>query len=216
MKKILKKTIFYRWFFNYKVDKALKKEHQLNRAVRGAVMEKYLPKNGVGAELGVLNGTFSRVLLDYTSPKELHLIDPWYFLDSHWSWASGNNSTIEAVRRILKENKTEIESKKMFVHIEDDLIVLERFPDEYFDWIYIDSSHMYMHTVMELEIIKRKIKPEGIICGDDWRPDSNHRHHGVYKAVNEFMERENYQLIYANVDNLQWFIKRSSMNESSI
>lgn len=208
MKNLLKKTIFYKWYFNYKVDKQLRKGHKVNIEVRGPIMDRFLPKYGIGAELGVLNGTFSRVLLDFTSPKELHLIDPWYFLDSHWSWASGNNSTIEAVRRILKENKIEIEQKKIFVHIEDDLVVLERFPDEYFDWIYIDSSHMYMHTVMELEIIKRKIKPNGVICGDDWRPDPNHRHHGVFKAVNEFMIKENYVLIYANTENLQWFIKK--------
>lgn len=208
MKELLKKTIFYKWFHENKVNKMLSEEHKKNRKIRGPLMDKYLPKSGIGAELGVLNGTFSRVLLDFTSPNELHLIDPWYFLDSHWSWASGNDSTIEAVRRILLENKTEIEKKQVFVHIEDDLIVLERFPDNYFDWMYIDSSHMYLHTVMELEIIKRKIKPEGIICGDDWRPDPNHRHHGVFKAVNEFMKKENYHLIYANDENLQWFIKK--------
>lgn len=208
MKELLKKTIFYKLYHNLKVNKALKKEHLVNRNTRGPLIHKYIPKEGIGAELGVLNGQFSRVLLDFSLPKELHLIDPWYFLSSHWSWASGNNSTIEAVRRILKDFKTEIEEKRVFVHIEDDLVVLERFPDKYFDWIYIDSSHQYIHTVMELEIIKNKIKPNGIICGDDWRPDIEHRHHGVYKAVNEFIDKENYSLIYANADNLQWFIKK--------
>lgn len=209
MKQLLKKTFLYKYYYNYKVRKALEKEHLYNRKNRGELMKKYLPENGIGAELGVLNGQFSRVLLDCCSPKELHLIDPWYFLDSHWSWASGNDSTVDAVIIVLKQNKKEIEQKRMFVHIEDDLVVLERFSDHYFDWIYIDSSHQYMHTVMELEIIKNKIKPDGIICGDDWQPDPNHRHHGVYKAVNEFIEKENYSLIYANSDNLQWFIKKA-------
>jgi SAM-dependent methyltransferase len=209
MKELLKKTFLYRYYHNFRVAKALKKEHLNNRKNRGDVINKHLPPGGVGAELGVLNGQFSRVLLDFCLPKELHLIDPWYFLDSHWSWASGNNSTVEAVRRILKEFKVELEQKRVFVHIEDDLVVLERFPDNNFDWIYIDSSHQYMHTFMELEILKKKIKPNGVICGDDWRPDINHRHHGVYKAVNEFMNKEGYSLIYASSENLQWFIKKT-------
>lgn len=75
--------------------------------------------------------------------------------------------------------------------------------------MYIDSSHAYDHTVEELEILKFKVKSDGIICGDDWRPDPNHRHHGVCKAVNEFLEKEGYELLYANEENLQWFIKKN-------
>jgi hypothetical protein len=55
------------------------------------------------------------------------------------------------------------------------------------------------------------VKSSVIFCGDDWRPDPNHMHHGVYKAVNEFILKYNYQLIYASDKNLQWFIKQSSM-----
>jgi hypothetical protein len=32
-----------------------------------------------------------------------------------------------------------------------------------------------------------KVKRGGIICGHDWLPDANHRHHGAFKAVNEFL-----------------------------
>jgi hypothetical protein len=42
------------------------------------------------------------------------------------------------------------------------------------------------------------VKSSGIISGDDWRPDPNHIHHGVYKALNEFILKYNYELIYAD------------------
>lgn len=208
LKELVKKTRTYKNYLRRKYDRDRLEEMQMNHKVRGPIMEKYLPKNSIGAELGVLKGAFSPVLLDRLKPKELHLIDPWFFLDADWPWAGGNTSTVDAVRTILHEQKEAINNKQVFVHIQDDLIVLEQFPDQYFDWVYLDSSHAYDHTVDELEIIKRKIKPDGIICGDDWRPDPSHRHHGVFKAVNEFMAKEGYELIYADEENLQWFIKK--------
>ena len=38
-----------------------------------------MPKGGVCAELGVWKGDFSQRILDVTSPRELHLVDPWQF-----------------------------------------------------------------------------------------------------------------------------------------
>lgn len=207
IKKWLKSTVFYKLYAERRINKLYENEKTINRQIRGPLIDKYIPKNGVGAELGVLHGNFSGVLLEFANPTKLHLIDPWYFLDSHWSWSGGNQSTIDAVIKILTERKKEIEEKRVLLHIEDDLVVLKKFEDNYFDWVYIDSSHAYQHTVDELEVLKNKVKSSGIICGDDWRPDPNHRHHGVYKAVHEFIEKENYELLYADEQSLQWFIR---------
>jgi methyltransferase family protein len=210
IKNIFKRTFLYPMYIERMHQKKLEDEVELNQRIRGPLMDKYIPKNGIGAELGVLKGTFSRVLLKSTKAKELHLIDPWYFLDAEWTWVGENTSTVDALCNILQTNKKEINEKKFFVHVQDDIEVLKSFPDAYFDWAYIDSSHAYQHTVMELEILLKKVKSSGIICGDDWRPDINHRHHGVFKAVNEFINKHHYDLIYANEENLQWFIKKSN------
>lgn len=87
LKSTLKKTLFYKWYFNRKIEKQYRKEFQKNTLIRGPLFDKFIPKNKIGAELGILQGNFSRVLLEQTNAKELHLIDPWYFLDSHWTWA---------------------------------------------------------------------------------------------------------------------------------
>lgn len=207
-KEIVKRSFVYIWYKKLEHKISTKKEIQLNDLNRGPLVAQYLPKNGIGAELGVLKGNFSRILLKYTQAKELHLIDPWYFLDAHWSWAGGNTSTVDAVCKVLSENKEDINNRRVFVHIQDDIQVLKSFPDSYFDWVYIDSSHAYLHTVMELYVLKDKVKSNGVIGGDDWRPDPTHRHHGVYKAVVEFMVEYGYEMIYSSEENLQWFIKK--------
>ena len=172
-------------------------------------VEQVLPKNGIGAELGVMKGHFSPILLKHTNATKLHLVDPWYFLTGHWSWASGNQSTVDALIKILKYFKKEIEDERILIHVDDDLQVLTMFPDQYFDWVYIDSSHSYEHTKHELQILASKVKDSGVIAGDDWHPEPGHRHHGVYKAVNEFIISEKYRVIYSNRDNMQWAIKKS-------
>ncbi|MBS4013949.1 MAG: class I SAM-dependent methyltransferase [Bacteroidetes bacterium] len=166
----------------------------------------FSPVIRLGAILGIL-----RDLLESSNARKLHLIDPWYFLDAEWSWAGGNPSTVDAVVNILREFKKEIETGRVLVHIEDDCKVLKDFPNEYFDWVYLDSSHAYEHTVKELNILAAKVKNHGIITGDDWRPDPNHRHHGVYKAVTEFMKKYGFELVYASEENLQWAIKKPNI-----
>ena len=76
-----------------------------NINIRIAVLEKYIPKGGIGVELGVFKGRFSEVLLKNTKPKLLYLIDPWFQYEARWEWASGDKSTINALRNILRKFK---------------------------------------------------------------------------------------------------------------
>ncbi len=209
LKDIVKRSLLYEKYQDALFARNSRLEIERNRIVRGPLIDRYLPKNAIGAELGVLKDNFSRVLIEFSQAKELHLIDPWYFLDAHWDWAGDNPSTVDALCKVLQENKKEINEKRVMVHVQDDLVALQSFEDHYFDWVYIDSSHVYDHTVKELELLHQKIKSKGIICGDDWRPDPSHRHHGVFKAVTEFMELHNYRLLYADENNLQWFITKN-------
>lgn len=212
IKNLLKQTGIYRLYYEKKYNEFWQRITDSHDSYRGPIIEKYLPKNAVGAELGVLKGNFSSVLLRRLSPKELHLIDPWYLLSAEWDWKMDYPSTVDALCDILKRYKKQIEERKIVVHVQDDIKALKEFPDGYFDWVYIDSSHHYNHTVAELELLRKKVKPDGIISGDDWCSDITHIHHGVYKAVNEFMIKYDYTLIYADDSNLQWFITKTKTN----
>lgn len=205
-----KSNLVYRAYFNFRDYLLRRKYRSESLRFRKAFIESVLPKNGVGAELGVFKGEFSKILWEFAVPKKLHLVDPWYKLAPEWNWADGDKSTVNALIRIIKYFRLQIEAGRVFIHIDSDLEVLKKLPDGYFDWVYIDSSHDYEHTINELKILRLKMKPEGIISGDDWRPDQSHRHHGVYRAVNEFVLEENYEIIYSNSENLQWAIRRSN------
>lgn len=176
--------------------------------LRAKFLEQTIPNGGVGAELGVYKGQFTRCILDVVAPERLHLIDPWYLLGEKWEWAYGNQSTIDALVGVLRTYAGELVCGRAVLHIGDDLEVLLTFPDSYFDWVYLDTSHDYGHSVKELELLSVKVKAGGVIAGDDWQADPAHAHHGLCRAAREFVAREPYDLIYANDTDKQWAIRR--------
>jgi methyltransferase family protein len=159
-----------------------------------------LPQHSVGAELGVFRGTFTRKILEVVRPRELHLIDVWWerFGDHFPDWGPytdfGRLSTHAAHAEVEAIAAEHAATTKSTIHVGDDRQILASFPDGYFDWVYLDTSHSYEDTVAELEILRLKVRPDGLITGDDWVPDPNLPHHGVYRATTEFCRRYGWQV----------------------
>ncbi len=153
---------------------------------------KLLPKNGVGAELGVNRGEFSQEILNLNNPKKLHLVDVW------------------GSKRYNQEIRKEVETK-FYKQIEDGLvevnlgfstIVVDQFDEEYFDWIYIDTDHSYKTTKRELELYHSKMKRGGIIAGHDYTIcnwDGVVRY-GVIEAVHEFCLKNDWEILYITME----------------
>ena len=179
------------------------------------VLKPYLMENAVAGELGVLKGDFSQQIIQSLKPARLHLVDPWYLQGPEWPWESGDRSTIHALTGILKDFEKELTSGQVVLNIGYDQDVLAALPDAYFDWAYLDTTHAYAQTRTELRLLQRKVKSSGVIAGDDWRPNPMHPHHGVYKAVQELVADGQYEILYADSEDLQWAIHRKSRAASS-
>ncbi|MEJ7591897.1 MAG: class I SAM-dependent methyltransferase [Planctomycetaceae bacterium] len=197
------------WIRLLKRSNTLSKLHEVRKnQIRRAFVDQIIPKGGIGAELGVHKGYFTQLLLDVTRPQRLHLVDPWYLLSSEWVWAGGNQSTTDAVRGIIKCYAKQLVDGICVLNISDDLEFLTGLPDRYFDWVYVDTSHEYEHTQKELQILQHKVKFDGVISGDDWQTDPSHHHHGVCKAICEFLDASPFELIYGGDNDKQWAIRR--------
>ena len=182
----------------------LKRPLSPTEARRARVLAPVIPPGGIGVECGVYKGQFSLALLELLAPSRLYLIDPWYLLTREWHWGEGDRSTISALCGILRTFEEELVSGRIVLRIDDDVHALAQMPDRHLDWAYLDSSHAYGQTVKELEVLRRKVKPNGIIAGHDWRPDPSHRHHGVCKAVRESVERGEIELVLVDEPTIQW------------
>ena len=177
--------------------------------LRAKVFNEVIPKGGIGAELGVYKGTLSKFILDTNQPRLLHLVDPWWKYEAEWHWAIGDKSAVRSLGALLIALEDQIASGQVEIHIGSSLEVLETFEDECLDWAYIDSTHAYEQTKAELSLLVRKTGPKGIIAGDDWQENPKHRHHGVYRAVKEYLtDHPSYKLIFQ--EGTQWAILKDT------
>ncbi|MCB0330766.1 MAG: class I SAM-dependent methyltransferase [Bdellovibrionales bacterium] len=173
----------------------------------------HFPKEGVGAEIGVFRGEFAQALLEKTHPKMLYLIDKWWHIahepkvqPSEWR-KTESSQIIDDFVSVVRVFQNELIGGTVDILVGDDLKILSNMPTDSLDWAYLDTTHQYEQTKLELSILSRIVKPDGIIAGHDWQPDPSHRHHGVAKAVRELVDSGQYQLWYLD-NHLQWGIRK--------
>jgi hypothetical protein len=151
-----------------------------------------LPKNSVGAELGVGSGDFSEDILEICNPKKLELIDVWN------SRRFGQNE----FELVSERFSTEIEKKQVSITRKLSVEAAETFENAYFDWVYIDTDHSYSTTIQELYAYKDKVKDSGYIAGHDYVIGNWNKgyKYGVIEAVAEFCVNENWRFVYISAD----------------
>ena len=172
-----------------------------------------LPKNSVAAEIGVHKGAFSIQILRTANPSELHLIDPWKYQDSgtyssalYGGKAKGRQAEMdERYQAVCGRFETETRSGRVRVHRGFSADILDKFPDSYFDWVYIDANHLYDFVKQDLELSLKKVKPGGYITGDDYTEGGWWRG-GVKKAVDEFLREQPVQLV--SIRNGQFVLRK--------
>jgi hypothetical protein len=143
--------------------------------------------NGFGVEIGVKQGEFSKHLLSNWNCKQLYLVDPWITqADSVYDENHHNHSDdYEICKKNVEQFKDKYQFVRNFSHNAHKM-----FKNEYFDFIYIDGNHSYEAVKQDLNDWYPKLKPHGIICGDDYTVKSIDNvfgyEFGVKKAVDEF------------------------------
>lgn len=146
---------------------------------------KEIPKGGICAEIGVWKGEFSERILKVARPGQLHLIDPWVFQPGYPNRDYGgreakNQSDMDMMYNQVDRrfgNRCEVTMHRGYSQD-----VAPVFPNNYFDWVYIDGDHSYEAVKLDLELYSPKVKPGGYITGDDYEWET------VKRAVDEFVK----------------------------
>jgi hypothetical protein len=136
---------------------------------------KELPKNSVGAEIGVHKGDFSAKILDIVDPKKLFLIDPWIVFDNDvydQAWY-GKNTTIQEMNNRYNYVKSRFKDTSSVEIIRETSINSIKFiEDSSLDFVYIDGDHTFEGTCLDFDLFYPKVKKGGFICGDDYHRGS--------------------------------------------
>lgn len=71
--------------------------------------------------------------------------------------------------------------------------ILSKFPDNMFDFIFIDGDHTYNGVKKDLEVAVLKIKIGGMLSIHDFYTDAGNNWPGVEKACNEILGKKYYE-----------------------
>ena len=157
-----------------------------------------MPKNSICAEIGVHRGDFSEKILELVQPRKLHLIDPWSReLDARFYYS------------VRKRFKDRIDSGQVDIHRNKSQFVYQIFPDNYFDWIYVDGSHNYKSVRRDLDFYYPKVRPGGFITGDDYRLVEKRK--GLRDAVAEIGSKYAMRLVI--IQDNQYILRKKELGE---
>lgn len=160
-------------------------------------LAKYFTKLGfkVGAEVGVLEGSYSRALCRYNPELKLYSIDAWGLLDKKEGMRAFHLKMWKRAKRKLSFH-TAILIRKPSIK------AVKRFADGSLDFVYIDADHSYPAVKEDITIWTPKVRSGGIVSGHDYQLEE------VIKAVDEYVENNNLKLMQTDYDSYNKHTKR--------
>jgi len=172
-------------------------------------LAKYFNKKGFrkGAEIGVADGRFSKILCEEIPELQLECIDLWEPYEASWRSQKYQDKTYEEAFEKLKPYNTNLIRKPS---IEASLFIV----DGDLDFVFIDGSHTFDHVMTDIIIWSRKVRKGGIVSGHDY---CHFTDSGVIEAVNKYCEIHKIELnlIGRNNNNFRddrqpcwWFVKK--------
>ncbi|HZH28108.1 MAG TPA: class I SAM-dependent methyltransferase [Azospirillaceae bacterium] len=197
-----------------------------------------LPRGGVGAEVGVLTGAFSREILRRAEPSELHLVDNWEMIWPDWRNPPAPWTTADALNfdKYLTQEMPlypggdpnlglELcyamveglgrEDNRVRIHRGLSVEMAKQIPDQSLDFAYIDADHTYEACLDDLRAFEPKIKEGGLLMGHDFYEmhASDTPAFGVIGAVEAFCKRRGWTMLALTWEQHATFVLCKSWSE---
>lgn len=130
-----------------------------------------------GAEIGVAQGRFSEQLCRAMPGLELLCVDPWcgYQGDTRNRPLAQHVASYDEARRRLAPFTVTIRRAMS-------MDAVESVPLESLDFVFVDANHSYQHVREDLLLWSARVRPGGIVAGDDYYV---FKYAGVIEAVHD-------------------------------
>ena len=164
----------------------------------------------IGAEVGVWRGSLSRGLLTKLPLLTLHMVDLWQ------TWTPKDKTYDPGIDIMCRTPMDEFEGiyqsvltmagtfgNRAVVHRGESVLVAGSYPDDYFDFVFIDAEHSEAALTLDMAAWWPKVKPGGCLCGHDY---GKPRFPGVSIAVHNFIKEHNMEL--EKIKQSCWFVRK--------
>ena len=163
-----------------------------------------LPRGRVFVEVGVATGDFSAEILRVCQPSRFVAIDDFRFHTWPMRWAGRPVAEIFAGRSHVEYYRerfaAEIAADRVLVMQDDSARALENLGDSTVDVVYLDADHAYESVRRELAIVRRKLRPDGVIVLNDYTMvdivGPGTAPYGVIQAAHEFMVEYSWEMTH--------------------
>lgn len=143
----------------------------------------------VGAEVGVSCGLHSYKILEYTNLEKLYSVDPYR--------SYGDSTNVDMPQKHFDIMYLKVKDKlskfgnrtKMIRDLSKDASPM--FKKHELDFVFLDANHQYEFVKEDLNLWYEKVRPGGIVAGDDYATI----HPGVPQAVDEFFAEKNIEVM---------------------
>lgn len=185
--------------------------HNFNRDLLPKfIRDNYLFSDNLNiAEIGVLNGDYAKTIRKAFQNSNLHLIDLWQTQGNDFYYSVRENDAERAYLKALDRFK---DDNKCFFYKQKSQDACANFPNDFFDFIYIDADHSYEGVKNDILNWLPKIKSNGFICGHDWDPDPQMpeaNQFGINRAVSEIFKDKLDKVCLTNETYFKsWFIQK--------
>ena len=158
----------------------------MNKLNNRAELAEYFAELGFtkGAEIGVYRGYYSRELLEKNLKLNILCVDSWS-LNEGWGLKKNQQAFPICLKTLAPYRDRYTILKGISVEVAKFVL------DESLDFVYIDADHSYEAVKNDLEAWTPKVRKGGIVSGHDYFKDPRL---GVIEAVDEFVEKYNYEL----------------------
>lgn len=150
----------------------------------------------VGAEIGVLLGDHSKMLCEANPRLHLFSIDPWQVYRDY-----ADLTTQKDFDYVYKTAKEKLHPYNCTILRKKSMDAVKDFPDENFDFVYIDGNHEFTSEANDIHEWQKKVKMGGIVAGHDYRRYRERSHSHSFEVVNAYTQA--YRI-------MPWFITDST------
>ena len=184
------------------MNNILRPTREEQNLARDRVLE-HMPKNSVGAEIGVHVGKYAEKILNTVRPSHLYLIDPWKIVSGEGYDNSLYGKNMASQQELNRRHQLVVDRFNTFDNVqiirEFSSIAASQIPDESLDFIYIDGDHTYEGVCADFDAFYQKIKPYGFIYGDDYT-DRHWFGTGVIDALHKNLYEKNLRLVFLDAE----------------
>lgn len=180
-------------------------------------IKSHLGEIDTAIEIGTWRGDFANLMCSKLQPNKFYAVDPFALYEGYTDKPDvnefGSQKNLDALAaRVSARISTMLPEGRSVLLREMSCDAVKQFDDNSVDVVYVDADHKYEPVLADIRAWYAKVKPGGILCGDDYIEGSHIEKFGVIQAVKDFASENNLQFAVTNGPNPTWVFFKENKN----